>query len=1117
MKLKDVVQLPPQQIRSVNVSHKTGSDGLEGYVVTPRAVDTLVRITQSFNDAKHGRSYSLVGPYGSGKSSLAKFISLLLSGDKKVKQDALSKLKTSNAKAYEKVASVVSRPRTSSVVSVSVVADYEPVIASIRRAMAECLIEFKPVGIPAKLARVIKNRNATSSEILEFVALFLEHKSLFLVVDELGKNLEAFRDGLERADLFILQQLAELANSNTKYPFIFLTMQHMAFADYAIAAGENGRVELAKIQGRFNEIGFQSSSEEVLELASNLIPKIEKKKQSVVSDIWEKTITLLGNVDERISLSFTGHSACYPIHPLVFLVLPELCARFGQNERTLVGFLTGDEEYGIRQFLEQGEWPKEGKPPIYRLSNIYDYFVQNGSSIVSVSDLGSRWMQIQARIRDVAGLTPFEEHVLKTIGVLNLISAGGTVRASKEVVSIAIFDSNFKKSDRADLDAAIALLEEKGIVAYREFADEFRLWEGTDFPLAERIANATSEISVLPIPQVLSRTVPTQHLVASRASYEHGTMRIFGVVTTSLEHSSESDLQLLLAVMDNDQIDGLVILNTEEMSSVPSEFSKLVKPVVVICASASEAVREASYRVLALQMVLTDAELSGADRVAKRELSERLQISQSILSRVILDTWSIQKCDYQLFLSGRKTLMAKELTSLSQVVSEAAVKAYKKSPKIKNETIARHELSAQGAKARRLLAMALIENPNKERFGLSGFGPEVAIYESFFKDAGFHRKNEGEYRLLPPTEKSWKVIWEVTDSFQKLATKERVGISRLQSLLMKPPVGLKSGLISLIIVIWLEIHRDTVLLYEHGTLIPQLDDATVERLLRNPDHFSVRDVGSAGKRGGDFAVEVGKVLKVEFPEPSLVDDIKKMFTTLKQLPEFAMTTNTLVTKQAIGLRNALRYTNEVDELLFIQVPSILDLAQIKPESSLSKAELKKYCDGLAGMMDSLTSAYQNLLQEVRDTLARAFRVSGDMQSIREQVVRELTILDDKSIGKDLKPLLLAIRVPVTQRNHQQWLENVAMVVTGATPKAWGDETVEQFKLKIAEKSNELWRILAIRAEESLSQKARVQAEKDVKEFVSRMEKLVGTRNQAEDVIISMLGRGRLESAKISEK
>jgi hypothetical protein len=78
-------------------------------------------------------------------------------------------------------------------------------------------------------------------------------------------------------DFFIYYKI-----NSTKNPFIFLTMQHMAFADYAIAAGENGRVELAKIQGRFNEIGFQSSSEEVLELASNLIPKIEKKKQEVL-------------------------------------------------------------------------------------------------------------------------------------------------------------------------------------------------------------------------------------------------------------------------------------------------------------------------------------------------------------------------------------------------------------------------------------------------------------------------------------------------------------------------------------------------------------------------------------------------------------------------------------------------------------------------------------------------------------------------------------------------------------------------------------------------------------------------------------------------------------------
>ncbi|MEQ8961427.1 MAG: hypothetical protein RLP02_26465, partial [Coleofasciculus sp. C2-GNP5-27] len=54
---------------------------------------------------------------------------------------------------------------------------------------------------------------------------------VFLVIDELGKNLEyaAYNQGTE--DLYVLQQLAELPG-DSKTPIYILGILHQAFAEY---------------------------------------------------------------------------------------------------------------------------------------------------------------------------------------------------------------------------------------------------------------------------------------------------------------------------------------------------------------------------------------------------------------------------------------------------------------------------------------------------------------------------------------------------------------------------------------------------------------------------------------------------------------------------------------------------------------------------------------------------------------------------------------------------------------------------------------------------------------------------------------------------------------------
>ena len=75
--LSEHVEVARRFARSANLERDAARTGpLEGYVVTARALDMVNRIVCAAEDGRAGGAWSLTGPYGSGKSSLA----LLLDG-----------------------------------------------------------------------------------------------------------------------------------------------------------------------------------------------------------------------------------------------------------------------------------------------------------------------------------------------------------------------------------------------------------------------------------------------------------------------------------------------------------------------------------------------------------------------------------------------------------------------------------------------------------------------------------------------------------------------------------------------------------------------------------------------------------------------------------------------------------------------------------------------------------------------------------------------------------------------------------------------------------------------------------------------------------------------------
>ena len=84
---------------------------------------------------------------------------------------------------------------------------------------------------------------------------------VLLIIDELGKNLEFAAHNPGSDDLYLLQQLAELPRKSNQVYIIGLL--HQTFAEYSQRLASVEKNEWAKIQGRFEDIPFTESTEQM--------------------------------------------------------------------------------------------------------------------------------------------------------------------------------------------------------------------------------------------------------------------------------------------------------------------------------------------------------------------------------------------------------------------------------------------------------------------------------------------------------------------------------------------------------------------------------------------------------------------------------------------------------------------------------------------------------------------------------------------------------------------------------------------------------------------------------------------------------------------------------------
>ena len=157
-RLIELRQAKPRFARSINVERDFESDAIDGYLPVGRAIDVLARFAAALDRDDVEVAFSVTGPYGSGKSSLALMLDALLGpSQSSSRAKAESLLADVAPQVLERLTGARVRlgAESSGFIRAVVTAQREPIVTTVLRALDAGAQRFTvPTKSRAKFAKL---------------------------------------------------------------------------------------------------------------------------------------------------------------------------------------------------------------------------------------------------------------------------------------------------------------------------------------------------------------------------------------------------------------------------------------------------------------------------------------------------------------------------------------------------------------------------------------------------------------------------------------------------------------------------------------------------------------------------------------------------------------------------------------------------------------------------------------------------------------------------------------------------------------------------------------------------------------------------------------------------
>lgn len=1050
MSLRECITVRTEYTRSVNIERDENSgDIATAYIPTSRAILTLRQVSEGFAAVDRPRAWALVGPYGSGKSSFALFLSALLSEPRSNAQArAIARLGEADTGLAKDFNNHVKGSKGYCRVLIS--GSPEPLARRVVKGLHSAAGRFwggrrgrTPLVVKA-LAELLDSPTVSVSEVLKIVGELQDALSraggrgVLLVIDELGKFLEYEARHSEANDVFLLQALAERAYAKHRAPLQLFVLMHQAFDQYARGLSRNLRDDWAKVQGRFENIPFLEAAEQTLRVVSTAIDsmlprstraKIKRRARETAAAL-SSIKALPPGVGEKIAADL--FERCYPLHPLSALILPQLCQRVAQNERTLFSYLGSHEPHGFQEWLGTDVSPGDYILPW----QIYEYFILNQPAILADPTTHRRWAEVVTAVERLGDSEPTAAHLLKTIGLLNLIGSRGGLKAGPEILGQCV-------ASEGRLKQSLQLLEAKSLVQYRKFSGEYRVWQGSDFDLDEAIEAESAELGEFRLADVLNTRIRLEPIVARRYTIESHTIRSFQprfVDRDSVGQLRDLRLEPVLVLFLAEDANDVRFFIEEHANRLPATA------VAAICRLGGQ-LRQALVESLALERIQASRPELSRDPVAARECRDRLEAALTAERALIAEVMG-NPVESRWFWKGQELslLTQRQLQSrLSGVLAEL----YSCAPIIPNELINRDAPSSTANAARNKLLARLLTHADLEDLGIDKFPAEKAMYRAILRSSRIHRLVDDKWKLLGPDKKdphNFGPVWRRIDLFLEETEHGPLPFTALDHELTGVPFGIKGGVLPILYALAYLAKQDELALYEEGAYVPGLDSATLDRLLRRPESFTVQRFRVEGLRAKIFG-EYAKALYADVEQvEGLLSIAKPLVKFVFGLEDYTKQTRVLSTT-ARAVRGAILHAKSPQKLIFEELPVACGF--YRAEGATGAQSYDDFANVLMSALRELKQAYSLLLKEQTTSLAKGLGVEAnkDLNRVRQIIAGRYAGLEKFCLEADELGAFLR-RLSNNDEPVDLWLEKILLFLGRKPSSKWSDEdrATAQFRL-----------------------------------------------------------------------
>lgn len=1018
--------------RSARIDSDLSSDFFPGLVYHGTAQAALETLIRQYSQAGQ-RAYTLTGPYGSGKSTIALLITGLLHHDDSIRSAALGSI---NQETHLLLKDNIYIKK--GWLQIRATGGVRSPVDTFWVATVEALKEH-----PATKSLYSKYKNITPANESELInnweLLFRESKSfvdgVLLISDEMGKTLDYINKN--KGDLHLFQDLAEiLGRIDTEV--IFLGLLHQSFSEYAKERGTKLQEEWGKIQGRYADILYNVSTDETVSLiAQSIITSSEIEDNTAYVDMTLNAITEKNQSDDYKKNLKTRLYQCAPLHPATALLLGPLSKRrFSQNERSTFGFLNSFEKNSFQLFLKS----TENTSARYSLSNLWDYLESNLEHAILSSPDGHAWAEASETIARI-DVEESTLSILKSIALLNIFGKPANLYATNEML-LALLGTNNKK----ELDIHLDVLLSNSAIIYRKHQSAWVVFEGSDLDVLSLLNKKIEQLTDNDDSNIIDYINYSQQIIAKGHYHTTGVLRWSGKMIRN--NFTYSDVKNIIENRDTEFSNFILVMNqksTKELVKITSDFPSIA---VANAFNANEVIAYAK-EVYALDLLRTDKEIGAAlqhDKVAKKEYDNRLSDALRLLNTVIDEaytnsTWVIRGD-------------IKDVIPLSMMASDLADDIFFDSPRIHNELVNRNKLSGTAVSARRKLLDAMLDSEDKENLGITGFPPEMSMYISCLKSTNLHYYNGKHWEFSTDhVDSKLSALFQKADGYLTANSGELINVSTLEKRWASAPYGLTKGIIPIVLFAYLKSLKGKIAYYENDlsnefSFIAEPDSDYIHKLQRNSKSLAIKFIILAKEdtRWIRTLASYVATLTTQSVNTNLLEVATPLVTAMHNLPNWVRNTNNLaddkhVNKQVLSIRDTLLQANDPHELLINKLPNILD-----PEN---KKTFEERIDSLEDSINILKTAHDKMLSSINDKVNYFFPESG------EPLISMCQIVEGKSGDLRLKAFARELgRSQASGSVATKWLESLISIVIGRGIQNWNEGNLLTAEQKISEYAQE---------------------------------------------------------------